>query len=332
MPVEFEFQMRKGFDFFTAFGSRFNTIVERDLVYLPEMLGHGYIKRVVLDNFNLYIHNYTLKQEFILKRRPALTDNGLTIKFGRTSFATIHNQQKDDPFFDHVRNFEIELATSNFSSELRLQPNVQINLIVVGVSRETVLNLLKAEESKLPFLEMIEKQPSFVMRDVITPAIDHTLKQLFEINSFTDMPYLLYKIKTHELIYHFFKRLAKRPIKQILRISKDDAEKINLVRIALLKDLTQCPQLWELSEISGFGLTKLKKLFNQIFGESIYSHFQTNRMKEAANLLVSFSVSETGTKLGFTNLSHFTRLFEKHYHIKPKQFKDRLIWQPNVSN
>ena len=170
MPVEFEFQMRKGFDFFTAFGSHFNTIVEPDLVYLPEMLGHGYIKRIVLDNLNLYIHNYTLKQEFIIRRRPALTENGLTIKFGRTSFASIHNQQKDDPFFDHVRNFEIELATSNFSSELRLQPNVQINLIVVGISRETVLNLLKAEESKLPFFEMIEKQPSFVMRDVTTPA------------------------------------------------------------------------------------------------------------------------------------------------------------------
>ena len=61
MPVEFEFQMRKGFDFFTAFGSHFNTIVERDRVYLPEMLGHGYIKRVVVDNFILYIHDYILR-------------------------------------------------------------------------------------------------------------------------------------------------------------------------------------------------------------------------------------------------------------------------------
>ena len=48
-------------------------------------------------------------------------------------------------------------------------------------------------------------------------------------------------------------------------------------------------------------------------------------MMEAASLLNHLSVSETGYKLGFINLSHFTRLFERHYQIKPKHFKDRLI-------
>jgi len=57
-----------------------------------------------------------------------------------------------------------------------------------------------------------------------------------------------------------------------------------------------------------------------------------SRTKEAANLLVSLSVTETGNKLGYTNLSHFTRLFEKHYHIRPKQFKDRMIWESNLQS
>ncbi len=45
-------------------------------------------------------------------------------------------------------------------------------------------------------------------------------------------------------------------------------------------------------------------------------------MKEAARLLKEeqLSVSEVGYRLGFTNLSHFTRVFEEHIGMKPKKF------------
>jgi AraC-like DNA-binding protein len=45
-------------------------------------------------------------------------------------------------------------------------------------------------------------------------------------------------------------------------------------------------------------------------------------MEEAAFLLKQggYSVSQVGFELGFTNLSHFSRLFESHYGITPKKF------------
>ena len=67
--------------------------------------------------------------------------------------------------------------------------------------------------------------------------------------------------------------------------------------------------------------TKLKRLFKQIFGDSIFSYYQAFRMKEAARLLKEqFSVSEVGYQLGFTNLSHFSRVFEQHTGLKPKRY------------
>ena len=45
-------------------------------------------------------------------------------------------------------------------------------------------------------------------------------------------------------------------------------------------------------------------------------------MNEAAYLIreEKLSVSETGYRLGFSNLSHFSRIFEKHIGMKPKKY------------
>jgi AraC-like DNA-binding protein len=46
------------------------------------------------------------------------------------------------------------------------------------------------------------------------------------------------------------------------------------------------------------------------------------RMQEAARLLKEkrLTVSEVGYRLGFTNLSHFSRVFEEHIGMKPKKY------------
>lgn len=68
--------------------------------------------------------------------------------------------------------------------------------------------------------------------------------------------------------------------------------------------------------------TKLKRLFKQIFGDSIFNYYQGFRMKEAARLLKEekLSVSDVGYELGFTNLSHFSRAFKEHIGMNPKQY------------
>jgi AraC-like DNA-binding protein len=68
--------------------------------------------------------------------------------------------------------------------------------------------------------------------------------------------------------------------------------------------------------------SKLKRLFKQVFGNSIFSYYQGFRMQEAARLLKEekLSVSEVGCQLGFINLSHFSRVFKEHIGMKPKQY------------
>jgi len=328
MPIEFEFQVRKNYQFMTAFADHFNAVIKDDKVYLPEFLGDGYIQQIYLDGMALFIHNYKLKQEFILKRQPTATNESVTIKFDRSKFLSKYSQQYYDPFCDRLTEFEVEVATCNFNAELKIPANKEINFLIIGTSRSNLIELLKSEK-QYTILDLVKTHPSFVVHDIITPEMDVMLKQIIHVNASTELPMLLYKTKAHELIYYLFKSLFKRPINIPVNIKREDAEKIYLVRTALLRDFNKCPLLPELAEMSGLGLTKLQKLFSQIFGQSIHNYYQTMRMMQASSLLNHLSVSETGYKLGFTNLSHFTRLFEKHHQIKPKHFKDRLIRESN---
>jgi AraC-like DNA-binding protein len=323
MPVEFEFQVRKNYHFITAFAEHFNAVIKGDKVYLPECLGDGYIQQIYFDGMALFIHNYKLKQEFILKRQPTDHNESITIKFDRSKFLSKYSQQYYDPFYDRLTEFEVEMATCNFFAELKIPANKQINFLIIGTSRSNLIELLKSEK-RHTILDLVKTHPSFVVNDIITPEMDIMLKQIIHVNAATELPMLLYKTKAHELIYYLFKSLFKRPINIPVNIKREDAEKIYLVRTALLRDFNKCPLLPELAEMSGLGLTKLQKIFSQVFGQSIHKYYQTMQMMQAASLLSQLSVSETGYKLGFTNLSHFSRLFEKHHRIKPKHYKLRL--------
>lgn len=90
----------------------------------------------------------------------------------------------------------------------------------------------------------------------------------------------------------------------------------------MAEDFARPPRLSELAIYAGMSVSKLKTLFRQIFGKPVYAYYNMLRMQEAARLLKEkhLSVSETGYALGFSNLSHFSRLFEQHMGLKPKKY------------
>ena len=69
--------------------------------------------------------------------------------------------------------------------------------------------------------------------------------------------------------------------------------------------------------------SQLKQSFREVFGMSIYQYFQQARLEKAKELLAEnkWTVKEVGYELGFTNIGHFSRLFERVYHVKPKKFQ-----------
>ncbi|HEV7424707.1 MAG TPA: AraC family transcriptional regulator [Candidatus Paceibacterota bacterium] len=325
MSIKFEFTAHEGFHFATAFAERFNMIARNDRVVLPDLLGKGFIQEVYLDKgLALCIHAYELKQTLTLNRHSSLSTDILTFKFDcRRSYVKTRGNTIE-PLFSGTNGCEVEFGTSNLFAELTIPPDQTINFLVVTTTRQTLLGLLHLGQEGQYIETMLSNGRSFVLHEVMSQEMERTLNQLIHIDENTKLATLLYETKTQDLIYHLFVKLLTRTTPNLVPVDQSDVKKIYDLRSIILKNLGEAPQLPQLAVKIGMSLTRMKQLFRQIFGDSIYNYYQAARMTEAANLLSRLTVSETGYKLGFTNLSHFGRVFEKHFQMKPKRYKDSL--------
>jgi len=116
--------------------------------------------------------------------------------------------------------------------------------------------------------------------------------------------------------------LEKRDEKHLYALNIHDIQTIYKVKEKMFEHLETPPVIKELAVCANMSPSKLKRLFKQIFGNSIFSYYQEFRIKEAARLLKEekLPVSNVGYQLGFTNLSHFSRVFKKQIGMKPKQY------------
>ncbi|AMR29383.1 hypothetical protein A0257_21305 [Hymenobacter psoromatis] len=133
-----------------------------------------------------------------------------------------------------------------------------------------------------------------------------------------------YRLKVQELVYYLFRELAQRAATPGYSLRAADVETLFQVRDQVLAALATPPSLPQLARSVGMNEAKLSSLFRQVFGASIFQYYQAARMTEAKRSLARFSVSEVGYQLGFTNLSHFTRLFAKHHGLNPKAYQAQL--------
>lgn len=320
----FEFLPNPHFDFLSSFAQKFNLPLEGDRLVLPPAMGTGSIRRIALSpGLKLIVHHYQLKQDFVLNRIGIDGPNDLVsvIFHSNEEGASVNTGGNADPL-SRSSAFAIQIASTDLNSQIRFPANTDIYFLVVGILKDTLKDLLGIKNPNPIVQTILNASPGFLYYESMTLEIHKLLKQVTDAREDNDLGNFYHRLKVQELLYLVFEKLQKREAINHHIIHKDDAEKLALIRTAILADLSVPPSLPELAKMAGFGETKMKDLFKQVFGDTIYNYYLQARMEEAAFLLKhgGLSVSETGYQLGFANLSHFGRLFEKYHGMKPKKY------------
>jgi transcriptional regulator GlxA family with amidase domain len=130
------------------------------------------------------------------------------------------------------------------------------------------------------------------------------------------------KLKCEELLCYIFSLLTQRDPMPTSGMHIDDIKAIYAIKLRLQSNLDKPPNIASLAIEANMSEPKMRKLFKQTFGKGVFEYYQSARMQEASILLKEkyLSVSEVGYKLGFSNLGHFSKVFEQYIGMKPKKY------------
>ncbi|HWV70543.1 MAG TPA: AraC family transcriptional regulator [Pseudosphingobacterium sp.] len=321
----FEFTGNPDFDFIKLFSKQINVPVRDNVLEIPKTLGAGYVRKVAFgDDFRLTIHRYKFTEDFIVKRNPAAKANDLRTLFFYNNKEDLEfkcNNEENIPF-SQKNDCAIHLSTNDLRTEIRFPAGSDIQYVVVGITANRLRSVLSVEKPNGTIKTIMDENASFLFFESLDAEMQLLLKNIVSVDMNNSLNNFYVQIKVQELMYLLFTKLSLRENTTFKSINSNDAERLLVIRNEILSDLSTPPLIGELATIASMSETKLKLLFKQTFGDTIYNYYQRARMEEAAFLLkqAKHSVSEVGYELGFSNLSHFSRLFEKQYGITPKKF------------
>ena len=207
---------------------------------------------------------------------------------------------------------------------LHFKKNTRVSHVSISVSAAYLRGFLKEEAQHFGYL--FDSANNFWIEELMTDDILRTVNDLVKRDGPGSMTSFYYKMKATELLYHLFTSLKNRARSGGLRLNAKDISAVYQVRDKMVSSLSRPSYNAELKQIAGMNELKLRKIFTQVFGVGIYEYYQHLRMKDAARLLREerISVSEVGYRMGFENLGHFTKIFERHIGKKPKQYSNDL--------
>ena len=313
--MKIELKSKDGLGMLAAFAREVGSTVENGRVEVPEKFGVGYIQGFTFDDrLRMMIRNYELHQDFAISRKNQ-PSNMLIFNFQHIiNTGKIPAGTKVQP--------SVQITTQGLNAELFVPKNTVQNSIAMVIDAGYLRKLIGTHIDHPLVNTILENEQPLLFEEIVVAPLLKVVDEIVTAN----VPVLLrdfyYKLKTQELICQLLIALVSRHDKKVYGLNIADIKMLYQVKERLLENLEQAPSIAELSSFSGMSESKLKRLFNQVFGKSIFQYFQNFRMQEASRLLKEerLSVSEVGYQLGFSNLGHFAKVFEEVIGVKPKQY------------
>ena len=296
------------------------TEVKNGRLEIPEKFGEGYCAGFILnEHIQMIISNYELNEDIAVKNpKTDISRKVIFFKFQnifpQTETLSTEKQSEAIP--------SVLIATSRLNTDDVISIHTNTATINIEVDANYLNGLFELSEKSPVLQSLLQNTQPLLFEQVIYPSLHKIVTEIVTEPIDKTFELIFLRIKAEELVCRLLMELEKRNEKYLYALNIHDIQAIYKIKERMLEHLEIPPTISNLALCANMSQTKLKRLFKQIFGNSIFSYYQAFRMKEAARLLKEekLSVSDTGYRLGFTNLSHFSKVFKEHIGMKPKQF------------
>lgn len=294
------------------------TEVKNNRLEIPEKFGHGYCAGFIFnEHIRMLISNYELNKDITVKN-PDIDASKRMIFF---KFQNIFPKTEISSG-KYLTVPSVLIATSRVNTDDVISIHTNTATVNIEVDADYLNGLFDLPENSPVLQSLLQNTQPLLFEQIVYPSLQKIVDEIVTLQAGKTFELLFLRIKAEEMICRLLMELEKRDEKHVYPLNTHDIQTIYKVKDLILKHPGIPPVIKELAAYANMSPSKLKRLFSQIFGDSIFSYYQEFRMKEAARLLKEekLSVSDVGYELGFTNLSHFSRVFKEHIGMKPKQY------------
>ena len=288
-------------------------------IHIPKSKGEGYITGLAWGkDLRMMVRNYYLNEEVLLERKNELTEGQDNVIFFLSGIFASPVQQEKQVLPEQANVF---ICMQAVSSVITMPSNTFFRSVTIVASREYLRQLFS--DIRHPVVaSILEAKNNFAFESGISAEMIKTANEILHQPVPESLENHYYKLKCEEMLCYIFSVLMQREAAPMSGMHIDDIKAIYAVKSRLQSHLDEAADIASLARKAGMSEPKMRKLFKQTFGKGVFEYYQSMRMQEAARLLKEkrLTVSEVGYRLGFTNLSHFSRVFEEHIGMKPKKY------------
>lgn len=285
---------------------------------IPPRYGSGYCMGFVFnEHIRMLISNYELNEDVIVQN-PDLNTTRKMIFF---KFQNIFSRAETSSTLKHTIP-SVLIGTSRINTDDVIAIHTNTATITIEVDANYLNGLFTGSQESSVLKGLLQNKRPLLFEQIMYPSLQKIVDEITSEPTKEVFKLFFLRVKAEELICRLLMELENRDEKQLHALNNHDIQAIYRVKQQILEHLETPPVIKELALVAHMSATKLKRLFRQIFGDSIFSYYQQFRMQEAALLLSAekLSVSAVGYRMGFTNLSHFSRIFKAHIGMNPKHY------------
>jgi AraC-like DNA-binding protein len=317
----YSFQLENFEKWMAGLAARLNTTVTNNTLTIPAHLGSGsIIAHNVNSQLSYAVMNFKLNVDLELQRESG--NAGFVISFNmvevQKELLVGHRQQMitdKRPF----RN-DIFLTDSRDSAYLRISAGSNVRRLLIFCSHELAMQYLPREI--FDKLSVFARENSLNESPLFLNLSHRTmLKELFEMRENDPLgPIRMLSGIIHLIEKFLFSFLRQEQTALPRTVKKNDLESMQHVEQILSSRLEGFPSLESLAHEVFMSTSKLKNLFKQVYGHTLYDYYNKSRLQRAKDLLITgqCSIKQAGSEIGFSNLSHFAKAFRKEFGILPR--------------
>ncbi|MGV3704632.1 MAG: helix-turn-helix transcriptional regulator [Arcticibacter sp.] len=270
----------------------------------------------------MMIRNYELKQDILIKRLNQNHPDSMIL------FHFQHIQHTNDGVEKIAVKNDIPLirvTTRGLNSDVFLPACVNERSVSILMDAVYLNTLIDSSMESTILNSILKNEQPLLFEELVFPSLQKILDEMASISVPDAFSFFYHKLKAEELVCTLLMELLQREEVRMFPLNIADIKTLYRVKDLLLQRLDQAPAIEEMAREANMSESKLTRLSKQVFGKSMFNYYQNYRMTEAARLLKNerLSVSEVGYRLGFSNLSQFSRVFEEHLGLKPKKYSSR---------